>query len=280
MNGRTLDTPVGRSYVVEVGRGRPVLVLHGGLGLDHGYLRSTLDRLADRYRLVYLDLLGNGRSGRDLDYAAIRDNSGWVRQVTEVVEALGLDDPVILGHSYGGYLALEYALTPAGAGRPLVLVSTAPKLDHGDLVTANARRRGTPEQVHAVQVRLARPQADDAEWADLWRTLLPLYFHAPTPELVDRVAEGTRYSAEAFNAAHLRALRHYDVSDRLAGITGPTLVLAGDDDWILPLEICSQPLAAGIPDAGLAVLPECGHFPFVERPEAFLAVVGDWLDRH
>ncbi|HLU74527.1 MAG TPA: alpha/beta fold hydrolase [Nonomuraea sp.] len=276
----TITTSVGETYVAEVGSGRPILVLHGGLGLDHGYLRAAFDTLADRHRVVYLDFVGNGRSDRTLDYAAIRDNTIWVRQVDEVIEAMGLDNPVIVGHSYGGYVALEYALTPSGAGRPMILVSTAPKLDHSDVIAENAARRGTPEQVDAVRVRLARPQASDDEWADLWRTLLPLYFHAPTPELVARASEGTYFSAEAFNTAHLRALSAYDVSGRLGEITSDTLVVSGDDDWILPLELCSQRLAAGIPGAALAVLPECGHFPFIERPEPFLTVVRDWLERH
>ncbi|WP_281690582.1 alpha/beta fold hydrolase [Pseudonocardia thermophila] len=276
----TISTPVGETFVAEVGSGRPILVLHGGLGLDHGYLRSAFDALADRYRVIYLDFIGNGRSDRAIDYAAINDNTIWVRQVDEVIRALDLHDPVLVGHSYGGYVALEYALTEPGAGRPMILVSTAPKLDHTDVVAENAAKRGTPEQVEAVQVRLSRRQADDAEWADLWRTLLPLYFHAPTPELVARAHDGTHFSAQAFNTAHLRALQAYDVSGRLAEITGETLVVSGDDDWILPLEICSLPLATGIPRASLAVLPECGHFPFLERPEPFLAVVRDWLDRH
>lgn len=269
----------GEVYVEEVGSGRPLLVLHGGLGLDHSYLRPAFDRFAGRYRVVYMDFLGNGRSDRTIDYDAIVDNSIWVRQVGDLIDALGLRDPVLIGHSYGGYVSLEFAATQRGRGVPLVLVSTAASLKHLDLVDANAVKRGTPEQVRAVREGLAVPQASDEAWKALWRTLLPLYFHAPTEAMVEAAAAPVAYCARGFNTAHLKVVPGYDMSGRLGEIAARTLVICGDDDWILPLEPCSLALARGIAGASLAVLPDCGHFPFSERPEAFRSVTMDWLGR-
>jgi proline iminopeptidase len=272
----TVDLPSGRTFVAECGEGRPIVVLHGGLGLDHAYLRPAFDRLADRFRLVYFDFLGNGRSEREIDYGSLHDNELWVRQIGELIAALQLTDPVLAGHSYGGYVALEYAIA-TGARLPLALISTSASLKHGPRVVENAKARGTPDQIAAVVEGLARPQPDDVAWEALWRRLLPLYFHAPAPELTEAAGARVRYSARGFNAAHLQVVPGYDVSDRLDRISGPCLVLVGDDDWILPLDICSLPLAAGIPGAALAVLPTCGHFPFLEKPELFHAILGDWL---
>jgi proline iminopeptidase len=266
----------GDVFVTELGEGRPLLVLHGGLGLDHTYLRTAFDRFADTHRVIYTDFLGNGRSGRDLDYAAIHDNSIWVRQVRELLVALDAPDAIIAGHSYGGYVALEHAIA-TGADNPMLLVSTAPALQHGDVVVTNAHARGTPEQVRAVTEGLAVPQESDAAWEELWRTLLPLYFHAPTEAMLAAAVAEVSFSARGFNAAHLQVVPGYNVSDRLGRIAAPALVLSGDDDWILPVDICAQPLFNGIVNSALSVLPNCGHFPFDEHPALFRAIVSDWL---
>lgn len=266
----------GEVFVTELGEGRPLLVLHGGLGLDHTYLRTAFDRFADTHRVIYTDFLGNGRSTRDLDYAAIRDNSIWVQQVSELLVSLDAQDAIIAGHSYGGYVALEHAVA-CGATNPMLLISTAPALQHGDVVTANAHARGTPEQIRAVTEGLSVPQESDAAWEALWRTLLPLYFHAPAEAMLEAAVANVHFSARGFNAAHLQVVPNYDVSDRLDRIRAPALVVSGDDDWILPVDICALPLFRGIASAALSVIPQCGHFPFDEHPALFQALVRDWL---
>lgn len=274
-----LSTRGGESFIEDLGgQGRPMLVLHGGLGLDHGYLRPAFDQFADRYRVIYLDFLGNGRSDRSIDYTAIQDNRIWIDQVADVIDSLGLTSPIVAGHSYGGYVAQEFAITHQVPGMDLLLIATAPKLDHLDMAVANARARGTADQIRAVEEDLAKPQETDEQWASTWRRLLPLYFHQPDDVDLDSLMEGAIFSAEGFNTAHLRALRNFDTSADLGRITARTLVLSGDDDWILPLDPCSLALAAGIRGADLAVFPACGHFPFVEKPTEFATVVRNWLD--
>ena len=274
----TLTTRGGETFVLDLGgSGRPILVLHGGLGLDHGYLRSTFDELSDEYRVVYIDFLGNGRSDRTIDYKAITDNQLWVDQVADVIDVMGLNSPVVAGHSYGGYVAQEFAIQYPVAGLELILMATAPKLDHLDKAILNARARGTDDQVQALEEDLSHPQESDEQWAKTWRRLLPLYFHAPNDAVIDDLVEGAVFSAEGFNAAHLQALKNFDTTAELNRIECRTLVICGDDDWILPLDPCSLSLAAGIPGANLAVLPACGHFPFIEQPAEFLRLVRKWL---
>lgn len=275
----TLTTSGGDTFVVDLGGdGRPMLVLHGGLGLDHGYLRSTFDKFSDEYRVIYIDFLGNGRSDRAIDYEAINNNQLWVNQVADVIDLLALSSPIVVGHSYGGYVAQEFAIQFQLAGLELILISTAPKLDHLDNAILNARARGTADQIQALEEDLAQPQKSDEQWAKTWRRLLPLYFHAPDDAVINELVDGAIFSAEGFNAAHLQALKNYDTTGQLNRIEFRTLVISGDDDWILPLEPCSLALAAGIPGANLAVFPACGHFPFIEQPHIFLTLVRNWLD--
>lgn len=279
MRESMLDTSGGVCYVLDAeGPGRPLLVLHGGLGLDHSYLRDAFDLLSDSYRVIYLDFLGNGRSTRAIDFDAIDSNSIWVQQVADVISRLDLHQPVIAGHSYGGYVALEFAISHQTPGLELLLLSTAPKLAHLDLALRNAKARGTDDAIRAVEEDLTKAQSSDDAWARTWRRLLPLYFHDPNDDILDdMVAQGV-FSAAAFNTAHLRALKNYDVTPALGTIQARSLVVCGDDDWILPLDPCSLTLARRIPRADLAVLPATGHFPFIERPMAFNSVVKEWLD--
>ena len=276
---RMLATRSGDTYLVDVGNpaGRPVIVLHGGLGLDHGYLRPAFDQLGDEYRVLYYDHLGNGRSERELDYDAITTNQIWIDQLSDVISMLELQRPIIVGHSYGGYLTLSWAAQNPDVDAEFVLLTTSAKLDHLDLVMENARKRGSAESLRAVEEDLARPQEDDADWERTWRALLPMYFHDPRPEYLAQAVEGAQFSHRAFNTAHLRIVPTYNTVDVLPHVTQRTLVMAGDDDWILPLDPCSLTLAAQIPNADLAVIPAAGHFPFVEQPEAFLAVLRGWL---
>ncbi len=193
-------------FFVEVGTGLPCLVMHGGLGWDHTYMHPWLDPLGDKMHLVYYDHRGNGRSGRPpvetLTHAQFSADAEALRR------HLGFDRVAVMGHSYGGFIALEYALRYPRHLSHLILVGTAPALDYLDEVMANARRRGaTPEVVAAFEMV---PDTDEA-MARRARLIAPLYFHSFDPGLVDRILAHTVFSSSA--AARGRQLRQmYNVS--------------------------------------------------------------------
>lgn len=262
-----LQTTHGSTYVDDRGGpGRPVLALHGGLGLSCGYLRDALAPYEDRLRVVYVDLLGNGESSRDLDPTTVRDNSLWVRQIHETIELLHLERPVLLGHSYGGVVALEFALAHPEVPADLVLASTTAQLAQGGDLYASARNRAGEEGVRAVERLLAGTVEDDDSWREIWREVAPLYFHRPDPEVLRRLDEVTSYSSIGFNASYAGAGPSYDVRDRLVEIDRRTWVVCGDDDWVVPADPCSRFLADRIPRATLTVYEDCGHFPMTEVP--------------
>src|SRR5437016_4873387 len=109
------------------GDGRPLVTLHGGLGLDHTYFRPWLDALGDAAQLVYYDQRGHGRSQRPpLDHVG---HDTWAADAEELRAHLGHERIVLFGHSYGGYLAQEYALAFGERLAGLILCSTAPAFD-------------------------------------------------------------------------------------------------------------------------------------------------------
>lgn len=260
-------------FYVEVGTAPPCLVMHGGLGLDHTYLHPWLDPLGDALRLVYYDHRGHGRSGRPpletLTFEQLAADADALR------EHLALDRVAVMGHSYGGFIALHYALRHPRRVSRLILMNTAPAWDYADEIAANARGRRAGEDVLAV---LAHDlPAEDAELARALRLITPLYFSTFDPGTAKRLFARTILRGAA-TARGERLLRDYNLVPRLGEISAPTLILTGRDDFLAPPSQAAR-LHRGIRRSELVVFERSGHFPYAEEPEAFFAAVRGWLAR-
>jgi proline iminopeptidase len=257
-------------------RRRPtVLLLHGGPGFDHACFKPFLSPLADAACLVYLDQRGQGRSERvppaECTIERMADDAAAVCQV------LGLDRPVILGHSFGGFVGLTMALRHPGAVGGLILVASAAATAETGDVSALAERGG-PRAIPAA-LRVYGGDCGDEALADFRRLVAPAYVHDPAAAgLVGDIFARMILAPEV--AAHYFAslAPGYDLRSRLPEIVAPTLLVVGDGDWVCP-PAASRTLAAGIPDADLLVVPDTGHFPFCERPGPFVAAVRRFLHR-
>jgi proline iminopeptidase len=260
------------------GQGRPMLLMHGGSGLDHTYFRPWLDSLGDRVELIYYDQLGNGRSTRPDSYEGIGLDT-WADEADALRASLGHDRIILFGHSFGGFIAQKYALRHGDHLAGLILCDTAPALNYPEVIIGNAQARGTPEQVEMVVGGLSNPAAlsDDALWRQAWRTILPLYFHNYDPKVGDAMDEKTSYSGMGFSHGFEKCLPTFNVLDRLGEISAPTLILGGQDDWITPPAYSAERLHAGLPHSKMVIFENSGHFPFIEENDKFLAAVRDWL---
>ena len=267
---------VAELYVQRTGRGRPILCMHGGMGFDQSTLRPWLDPLTDAYELIFYDHQGNGRSASPADWSTI-DHASWVRDAELLRTRLGLGRVVLFGHSWGGFLAQEYALRHPEALAGLILCSTAPALDYPEQIVANASARGTAEQVAALGRAFSEPQADDAALAELMRTIGSLYFHRPQAAVVHSVFADVRYSAAAFNRALFHCAGTFDTRARLHEVRAPTLLVGGSDDWIMPAAFGIERIAREIPHADVHIINDAGHFPFVEKTDEFIATIRQWL---
>jgi proline iminopeptidase len=266
-----------------------LLALHGGLGFDHSYFRPVGDRpgldavlSADPSpvsELVYFDLRGHGRSDPVRDWSEA-DFDTFADDIGALWREFGLDSVVLLGHSYGGYLAQAAALRHPESLAGLILSSTAPAFDHAETALQLAAARATPAQLSALMDGFSGPVESDARFSDLVRTVLPIYFEAGTDALAEAVAQRMQVCAAAFNRGQFGLLPTFDVTDPLAHVTVPTLCIGGTADWMAPPTHGPERLADLLPEADLRVLDGCGHFPFLERPEAFAAAVGEWARTH
>ncbi len=202
----------------------------------------------------------------------------WADEADALRASLGHEHIILLGHSFGGFIAQEYALRYGEHLDGLILCDTAPVVDYQDVIMANAQSRGTPEQVQAVIEGLSAPVADDARFQQLLTTILPLYFNTYDPKVGAKMDEATEYSAGAFNQGMGVCLPTFNVLSRLGEITVPTLIMAGRHDWITPPAQGAERLHAGLPNAKLVIFEESGHFPFIEEHDKFVYAVRDWLN--
>ena len=252
------------------GEGVPVLVMHGGLGLDHQYLRPALDDLAGSAELVFYDHRGNGRSApvEDWDHVTLEslaDDADALRR------ALGFDRFVLYGHSYGGFVAITYALRHQQRLSGLILAGTAANLWHPPDIPPDA----DPDAVAAFRALFGGPMGSDSEWAETWSRALPLYWPEMDRDAATDIHRRTIYRADAWNRSG-PALAGYDVLDEMARIDVPVLLLCGWRDFLFG-PACYGDMHAVLPRSELVILEGGGHLSFLSERERHREAVAGWL---
>ena len=251
------------------GTGAPLIVLHGGLGLDHTYLRASFDQLATEMQVVYLDFRANGRSTGD---GAGMTMAQLAADVDALRAHLGLETAAVFGHSYGGFVALEYALTHPDRLTHLLLSDTDTCAPDDGRVVESMQRLGLDPGILAA---FERPAETHEDLLAIFDVVEPAYFPHSPPGIARVGLAETIFRPEG-GAGGDAALEGWDVADRLGGISVPTLVLNGVDDFLFPPGR-AELMQAAIPGARLRIFETSGHLPFVEEQAAFLAAVRDFL---
>jgi proline iminopeptidase len=276
-----LSLPSGRIYYEVVGQGDPVVVVHGGPGLDHNYLRRGLDVLASSRSLIYYDQRGTGRSDTALDSASINLDA-FVADIDELRQILGYDHITVLGHSFGGLIAMAYALQHPDRTRALILMNT---VEPGTRWATETARRAAAARTPADSAALADLQAlpgfearDPATVSQAYRIAYRGTMRDPerVAELNMDLARRTAQNGPDVAALLGGSMEGLDWWDRLPELDVPTLVVHGRYDPT-PLAM-STTLAEALPGSTLAVL-ETGHFPYVEDPGGLASVVASFLAR-
>jgi pimeloyl-ACP methyl ester carboxylesterase len=278
-----LTTADGRTLAYHRSGSGPTLVCHpGGPGFSSLYL-GDLAGLGDELELVLLDPRGTGGSdpAGDPRQYAIAD---YASDVEELREHLGLDQLLLLGHSHGGVVAVEYAAAHPDRVERLILASTLSR--HGPeqdaaMQQAVEARHGEPwyeDAVDALQTELQGEFADGEELMELARRMMPLYYADYGERERRHVASlaGDSVCVDATRLWEKELWEHFDLRPLLPSLTMPTLVIAGEQDFITG-PVCAAELAEGIPSPETVVLPGVGHMIFVEGPEQVREAVLSFL---
>jgi proline iminopeptidase len=273
-------------YYRDIGRGMAILAIHGGPDFDHQYLLPELDRLADSRRLVYYAQRGRGAS-----LGNVRPKDVTLASEIEDVDALrahlGLESVALLGHSWGGVLAMEYAIRHPERTSHLILMSTGPASADDYAFLREERLRTTP---HDMERLLALSATKEYRAGDVAADLAYYRVHfqstLPSPELRERLVQSLRTNFTPAGILAARGIeerlmhetwrsRGYDLFPQLARLHVPTLVLYGERD-LVPVE-CARRIAEAIPGARFVRLGGVGHFAYLEAPEAVREIVVAWL---
>ncbi|HEU4977650.1 MAG TPA: alpha/beta fold hydrolase [Solirubrobacteraceae bacterium] len=259
----------------------PLIVLHGGPGLDHTVFGHWLDPLGDVARLLLVDQRAQGRS--EPAPPETWTLAQQARDVEALAAAMGLDRYAVLGHSYGAFVALQHAVDFPGRPAGTIVSAGVPAARYLEAVEQHLATFEPEElraQVASSWEREATVQTQE-ECRALWLDQLPFHFRDPRDPRIAQVQEAMAdavYAPEVVRAAAQGAYGGIDVEDRLGDVTHPLLALAGRYDRACGVE-AHEAIAAGVPGAELVVLEHSGHMTYVEEPERYLAAVRAFLAR-
>jgi proline iminopeptidase len=264
-------------FVKAMGHGYPLVLMHGGPGADYTTMLS-LRPLADRFTLVFYDHRCNGRSTgaevTSMTWENLTADADALRQ------ALGFDRWAVLGHSFGGMVALEYALRYPQRLSHLLLLDTC-----GDIRWSQenapellAQRGYSPDVVKTARRFLNGQIVPNEMLPSLMKLGRAYNPHTGLLQLPHMLVSGLRAKLrpEALIFGLGQSLRGWNVMDRLGEIEVPTLVMAGRDDFQFPPEHQAA-LAAGIPNARLVIIERAGHNPQSEQPAEVIEAVRHFM---
>ncbi len=262
-----------------LGEGAPIVVVHGGPGLDHTYLRPGMDALANRFEVVYYDQRGTGRSTAELDEASIHLDA-FAEDIDALRESLGHEQITVLAHSFGSLIGIHYARGYPERVRGLILMNPVePGTRFQEATNERVVARTSPEDAAELD-RLRSSEAFAARDPGTLSAIYRLAFRSilRDPDRVDglRLDLQPETARNGQDVARLLggSIGTVDWWDDLAEIPAPTLVLHGRYDGP-PVEM-SQALAEAFPAGSVEVL-DTGHFPFAEDREAFVTAVSAFM---
>ena len=257
----------------------PLFVLHGG-GLDHTYLRPCFDALSARFRVLYVDLRGHGRSERGVPAPA--SLPVLAADVSKLAALLGVTHYAVMGHSFGAFVALSHAIEEGTASHYVLAHGSA----SGTKTDAEIATNLATFEPAALRDQLTRGWALEAaattaeDVAEAVRMGLPLHFaHVDSAAYRAFVAPdgGLAHTLWPEDTAMLNVALEYE--DVLSTIQQPVLVVGGEYDRICtPRASCE--MHAGIPGSDLVILPGVGHMGMAERPDLYLATLHSFFERH
>lgn len=260
----------------------PLLLLHGGPGALHDYLENLQALATETRRVIFYDQLGCGRSDQPDEPERWRIPR-FVDEVGMVRRALRLERVHILGQSWGGMLAIEYALTQPEGLVSLILSNTLSSMPLW-IAEANRLRAELPSDVQATLTRHEEAGTTDSEEYEQAMTVFydrHVIRIQPMPDFVQRSFSGMGQVYHTMNGPSefhvIGVIKDWDRTDRLGEIHVPTLIISGRYDESTPT--INEVLQRGIPGSEWVVLENSSHLAHVEEPELYMETVRNFLSR-
>ncbi|MCB0560513.1 MAG: alpha/beta hydrolase [Lewinellaceae bacterium] len=277
-----------RLYYKMTGQGADTLVvIHGGPGMDSEYMVADFEPLADKYKLLFYDQRGGGRSTLPKDTSQLH----MTQHITDL-EALrthfGFEKMTLVAHSFGPALAARYAITHPGRVARMVFLGPIPPIREnfwerfGDAVN----RRLTPQEQKELSVQYnAMIEGPDTKEAcrKFWNIALKPRLAAGRKVSIIKgdccaaSPEAIRYGMDITNSVTINSMGNWDYHGDLPLVTAPTLILHGEEEAI-PMDMVEEWVKA-MPHAQLIKVPRAAHFTYVERPDVTWPAIEAFLEK-
>lgn len=261
----------------------PLLLLHGGPGVCHDYLESLTPFAETGRPVIFYDQLGCGNSDRP-DDPSLWTIDLFLDELRTVRQALGLDQIHLLGQSWGGMLAMEYALTQPEGVISLTIASSPSSMPLW-VEEANRLRDELPPDIQAT---LLKHEEAGTTGDQEYETAMAVFYDRHVCRVVPNPAHVTssftkigRQVYETMNGPSefhvIGTLKQWDIRDRLPEITIPSLMTSGLYDECTPMQ--SEIVKNGIPGCEWVLFSESSHMPHVEEAEEYMKVLDEFLTR-
>ena len=268
-------------FVKTMGSGEPIVMVHGGPGFNYQYFLPQFKVLAKHYKLIFYDQRASGKSSADVDSSSITMNN-FVKDLEGIRKFFGLKKMNLYGHSWGGVIAMKYAIEYPENLKSLILSNTMPANSRlRDQTYAEIGPRTTRKDIaekREITSTKKFANKDPETMAKYWKILYaPAFYNR-------KYIDSLNLTFPADYKKRSKLLNHflkdpsffkYDLTKELYKIKCPTLIVTGDYDLMIPES--NKIIHRTIVSSKLVILKHCGHFPFVEDKKAYFKLLENFL---
>jgi len=267
-------------YYKVVGQGEPILIIHGGPGLNHKYLFPNLQFLTNKYQLIFYDQRASGRSSLTLDSNSVTIDN-FIKDIDELRNTFGIEKLNLMAHSWGGLLAMKYVIKHPENTKSLVLInSVGASSEISTLANQSLFERFTKEDsMHRAEII----QSDEFQKRELnaIESLMKIGFKHQFYNIAFLDSLNLSLNKDYIKTSQLlqnlaKDLTEYDFHSDLKKIQSPTLLIYGSHDPLT--ELAGTRIHQSIEKSEFKILDNCGHFPFIEKKDEFKSTVVIFLE--
>lgn len=266
-------------YYHMIGRGEPVIVIHGGPMLDQSYLFDHFKFLAKNHKLIFYDQRVSGKSSPTADSSSLT-MANMVNDIEMIREKLSLDQVHVIGHSWGGFLAAKYAGEHPPKVKSLILCDAMPPT-HG-LWQQEEKEIATHLTAYDSALRDAIMNLEGFKKrtdVTLVDSLMKISFRTQFADTIKLSKLKVKLPKDYFQRSKIfsyigKEFFSFDITEQLKRIIAPTLIIYGDQEPAL--KISAPVYKENVENSGIVIIKQSGHFPFIEQPEEFKNAVEEF----
>lgn len=277
-----VDSSNSKIFCRTMGKGKPLIVIHGGPGLNQDYLLPQLGQLAKNNFVIFYDQRGCGRSTGEIHQDTM-NVATFVDDLEAIRKAFHFEKISLLGHSWGGFLAMQYAIAYPQAVDKLILSNSMPaSSDEIALFINEYIKRTTPYQEELAFIKTTKEFQEGAPelHEQFYRTIFRTYCHHPEHADLLNLKMSSSITLNSIKINELLKETTFknpvNLHESLKTLRIPTLVVHGDGDPIPT--VTAKNISNSIKHSKYVEMKHCGHFPYVEQPDSYFKILGDFLN--